>query len=445
MKRRLEEWKKRLNWKTVLLAAVVLLIVGSLIQSVVRSFGPSGPGGGGGSAGNNPQEANPGQNTTQQRPRMVRLGNRLVPGAAGPIVALNPGLVAPGGPANLNGSGFDPGAFVDVRLQGGRGGSGQYVGTARVDKGGSFTAKFAMPETTGAAQTIVAQQRGGGTRKVAQAQIASSTGSSGTVRLNRIIGRPGDVVSMTAAGFASHEKINVYWGRVSGTPLTTLTADGSGGVGRASLRVGAAGVGATSLVLVGQRSGVAATAPFQLMSLYPTAKLSPFAVKSAQAISLSGYGFAPNERVLAYVNTSGGAPVFATQANATGGVSPVTFTVPFGLRGRQWLVLVGEQSRAAAQTGFMIMPYAPMVRPSTYGGLPGTSLSFYVSGFAPGETVDIYAGQKGRIGTFQVNAQGKAAMAGSFTIPANAQNSIYFRLVGRQSGGTGGASVKVGG
>ncbi|HEX6471512.1 MAG TPA: hypothetical protein VF069_20590 [Streptosporangiaceae bacterium] len=436
-----EESKKRLNWKTVLLAAVVLLIVGSLIQSVLRSFGPGASGGG---SARNGEESQPKQVPTQQQPRMVRIGNRLVPGAAGPIVVLNPGLVAPGGRANLNGSGFDPGAFVDVRLQSASpsGGQAKPIGTARVDRSGSFSAQFAMPETSGRSQTVVAQQRGG--RKAATAQIASQ-GSSGTVRLNRGIGRPGDTVSLSAAGFAAHERINVYWGRVTGAPLTTLTADESGGVGRAAIRVGAAITGTTSLVLVGQSSHVAATAPFQMMSLYPQAKLSPFAVKSGQHIILSGYGFAPGERVLAYVNRSGGAPVFATQANASGGITPIGFTMPYGLRGRQGIVLVGEQSRAAAQVGFMVLPYSPMVRPSTYGGLPGTTLSFYVSGFAPNETVDIYTGQQGRIGSFQVNAQGKASAVGSYTIPGGAQNSVGFRLVGRLSGGVGGASVKVGG
>jgi hypothetical protein len=89
----------------------------------------------------------------------------------------------------------------------------------------------------------------------------------------------------------------------------------------------------------------------------------------------------------------------------------------------------------------------PMVRTSTYGGSPGTSISFYVSQFAPGEAVHVYAGTKGSQGelvaAFRTDAHGAARAAGSYTIPGNAPNTLTFTLVGARSGGVGTIAFKV--
>src|SRR5690606_40817218 len=68
--------------------------------------------------------------------------------------------------------------------------------------------------------------------------------------------------------------------------------------------------------------------------------------------------------------------------------------LPFGLKGEQRLILTGEHSRASTSTGFTVMPYQPSARANTYGGLPGTTLNFYVKGFAPNEAVHVYANRK---------------------------------------------------
>src|SRR5919106_3901990 len=55
---------------------------------------------------------------------------------------------------------------------------------------------------------------------------------------NEQTGTPGDVVSISARGFSSGEKINVFWGRVSGEPAATLQADEGGSVGEAAVQGG---------------------------------------------------------------------------------------------------------------------------------------------------------------------------------------------------------------
>jgi hypothetical protein len=234
---------------------------------------------------------------------------------------------------------------------------------------------------------------------------------------------------------------------MNGTPAATLTADGSGSISRASVPVGVAPVGPTTLVLVGTKTQATATAPYQMLGLYPTTTPHPYAVLSGKTMTYTGSGFAPGEQVLVYFNASGGTPALTVQANS-GGTFSTSFVVPFGLTGRQTLTAIGEQSRAAVSTGFTVLPYAPTVQASTYGALPGTSISFYANGFAPNEVVLVYVGRgQGSAGTlataFRVNGQGDAAAAGSFVIPSNAGPALSFTLAGQESGGSGVAKVSV--
>lgn len=435
--------RKRVSWKTVLLGLVAIAIVGSLVQMVARGgFGGSlSTTGGGGQKKSKTQEQEIRPST---KPKTIKLGNQRVPQASGPIIVINPGLVAPGGKASVEGGGFAPKSTVDLLLKTKRSGTkGRAIRTVRTDKHGSLYANFTMPESLGGRPgTLVAQQRGGG--RTAEAELISG-GAIGTARINKMVGRPGDVVSVSARGFKPGEQINVFWGRTTGTPVARLRTDSSGGVGRADIKVGVAPTGQSTLVLVGQQSKTTATAPFQMLSLYPAIKSSPYALKAGQRIRLSGNRFAPNERVLVYINATSGLPAFTTQANSFGQIRDVAFDVPFGLKGRQSLTAIGDQSRAVVRSGFTVLPYAPSAEPSTFGGKAGTTLSFYCSGFAPNETVTVYAGNGSvagrKIAAFQVDGRGKASAVGSYRITPADENGVSFKLIGSKSGGVAKAGI----
>ena len=260
-------------------------------------------------------------------------------------------------------------------------------------------------------------------------------------------GKPGDTATVSASGFGPGEKIDVFWGRVAGTPAATLTADGSGSVGQASVPVGVAPTGPTTLVLVGEKTKTTATAPYQMLGLYPVLTPHPYAVQPGHSVTLTGSGFAPGEQVLFYLNTASGTPALTATASSGGGLS-LSFVVPFGLKGSQTLTAVGDQSRAAVDSGFDVLSYNPSAQASTYGALPGTTISFYASGFAANEVVEVYLGHgQGNSGTlvsaFRVNSHGNAAAAGNYVIPNGAGPALYFTLVGQQSGGTATAKVSV--
>jgi hypothetical protein len=430
------------KWKPILAGLVVVAIA----YEGVHVFN-----GGGGKAVKASSSSSPSASATSPIPRpspstRVTLGGHSVAASGQPILLLNPGLVAPGGQVSVQGSGFDPGSTVVVRLVAKRSSQGTEVAMGKINKTGSLFTQFTMPSSaSGSGATVVAQEQG--SSKSATAQLVSPAGAASASIVGKAAGQPGNTVTVSATGFGPGETVNVFWGRMNGTPAATLTADGSGSISRASVKVGVAPVGPTTLVLVGTKTAATATAPYQMLGLYPSTTPHPYAVLSGKTMTYTGTGFAPGERVLIYFNASGGMPALTVQANSDGNFS-TSFVVPFGLTGRQTLTAIGEQSRAAVTTGFSVLPYTPSAQVSTYGAMPGTTVSFYASGFAPDEVVMVYLGRgQGNSGqlvsAFRVDGRGNAAAAGKYVIPNGTGPGLYFTMVGQHSGGTATAKVSV--
>jgi hypothetical protein len=422
----------QLNWKSLLAAAVALFIAWQLFHTFAHS--PSKTAANHSAA---PSSAVPTPVTTPTP--TVTLGGHRVAATSGPSIVLDPGLVAPGGQVGVDGSGFTPGSSVVVWLRPGHSDKGTVVAHGKTARDGTFIATFSMPAYgAGNGGSVVAQDVDG---KTATANLIAAGGVATAKIVGKDAGHPGNRVTVTATGFGPGEPVNVYWGRVSGTPAATVTADSSGGIGPTSIPVGVAPVGNTTLVLVGQRTRTTATVPYLMLGLYPSTAMHPYAIRAGGSVTFTGNGFAPSEQVLIYLNGSGGVPAMTTTANSTGGFS-VNFVVPFGLKGRQSLTAIGNESRAAARNGFLVMPYMPSVQASTYGALPGTTVSFYAKGFAANEVVLVYTDGK-LVTAFRVTSQGTASAAGSYVVPSGVANAIYFKMVGQQSGGTATAKLDI--
>ncbi|MFF2509409.1 hypothetical protein ACFVTY_39530 [Streptomyces sp. NPDC058067] len=435
--------RRRFTWKRVALIAVALVAVGSLVQVIAKSggFGGALNTTGGKSEHNKSVPSQIKQPT--QKPKTVRLGGQKIPRQSGPIIVVNPGLVTPGGTASVEGAGFDAKSTVDLLLKtSAKQTKGQGLSTAKTDRTGSLNTQITLPENIGRGATLVVQQRNA--NNVAEAQLVSG-GVVGSLKINKAVGKPGDGVSVSVRGFGAGEKVDVFWGRVGGKPDATVTTDGSGGIGRADIKVGIAPTGTSTLILVGEKSKTTATAPFQVLGLYPTVKSSPYALKAGKQITVSAAGFAPSERVLFYINSASGIPAFTSNADANGNVGSVSFDVPFGLEGSQSLTVIGDRTRAVVRAGFDVLPYTPTADPSTYSGKAGTAVSFYVGGFAANETVTLYAGGPNgdakKIATFPVDAKGAAEAAGSYLITKADEGGVSFKLVGSKSGASAKASV----
>ena len=436
--------KKKFNWKAVIGIVVAIVVIYEVFHALADNTGKT-------ASSSHSSTTAPAAPTAPPTPTpTVTLGGHPVAAGAGPAIVLNPGLVAPGGYVEVEGSGFDPGAAVTVYLEQGSKSTkstksassmkSEVVAHGKTAKWGVLSVGFHMPPTVNTSSaTVVAQEAGG--KKTATASLAAPGGVGTASIIGKAAGKPGSVVTVNATGFGPNEPVNVYWGRTSGTPAAQLTANAAGDI-RAPITVGIAPVGPTTLVLVGQRTKTTATVPYLMLGLYPETVPHPYAERAGHAMTFTGTGFAPNEKVLVYLNANRGVPALTPTATGQGTFS-VSFVVPFGLKGKQQLTAIGDESRAVATTGFTVEPYMPSAQASTYGALPGTTVSFYAKGFAANEVVLVYANTvHGRqlVTAFRVNSQGSAAGEGSYVIPSGVGPELIFNLVGQTSGGT--ANVK---
>ncbi|HEX6551837.1 MAG TPA: hypothetical protein VF026_03680 [Ktedonobacteraceae bacterium] len=366
---------------------------------------------------------------------------------AGALILLNPGIVRPGASTGVFGSGFHPRATVDLVVKQQLSDQGQVVTFVQTDKNGVFTGELTMPATlTSGSFFIEAHERG--SKNVARARGMISGGTP-QLKLGPQVGKPGDMITVSLHGFSPGETINVYWNAIGGQPAATLQADGGGGVGQAKVQVPFGAPGANTFLFVGAKSHSLVTSTFFLLSLYPSVKLSNYAIRADNQMSFSGSGFGPGERVLVFLNSMSGQPAAIIQTTQNGSFSHAgSFVVPFDLKGRQTLIFLGEQSGTSVAVNWTVQPYMPNAQTSTYGGLPGTTVSFYATGFARNEVVHVYVGgTQNSAGTmvscFSTDQKGNAGAAGSYIIPGNAQGKLVFKLTGSKSGGTAIATMSV--
>ena len=168
----------------------------------------------------------------------------------------------------------------------------------------------------------------------------------------------------------------------------------------------------------------------------PTAVLtaSPNTGVPGAGVTYTGSGFAANEIVKLYANSTGTNLIGAGIADGTGSllISTRAFLAPYGYNA---VVGVGQSSGALGFTPFTIQARL-IVRPKTApAGATGTA---YGLGFAAGERVDVYWNSPRRLlGEATADSQGSFEQDNglSFTVPTNAsQGKNWIYGVGQSSG-----------
>ena len=394
-------------------------------------------------------KATPDKNATAA-PSPTPLTSDQLAAKPGAVILLNPATGTRGSSIGVSGVGFDPGQTVDVFLQTKEGGQPQGIGYALVDQGGSFGGiSFKIPdEISGDTFTVIGQQHDGKKKATAKGQV---TGSSASVKLGAQTGKAGATISVTGKGFAPNETVNVYFNSITGDPVATLKADQSGGLGKASIKVPFGPSGDNNFIFIGEKSQAPVTVQFFMLTFYPTATISEYAAKADTTLTFSGKDFGPSERVMVYLNSMSTTPIVIIQTDEQGTFTNAgSFTIPFELTGKNLIIFMGEQTQSAVTASFDVLPYTPTVDPSTYGGQPGTSLTFYGSGFARNEIVRLFVGRtrdnKGKeVACAMTDDQGSVpGGAINYTIAPNAQvGKLGFGLVGDKSKGEATTTIQV--
>jgi LysM repeat protein len=380
---------------------------------------------------------------------VVQIQGTAVSIEARPLVLLNPSTVRQGSSVGVAGSGFDPGATLDIYVKQQESDQVDPLTFVQVDKSGGFGGvTFAVPDALPRGSFIVeARERESDHAAAATAVIA---GGSPQVKLGTQAAKSGDTVQLSATGFDSSETITVYWNDLSSETIGTLDTDDAGGVRQGSVRVPFGAVGNNAFVFVGDKSQSPVTVPFQLLNLYPSVDLSSYAIKPDNVLSFSGKDFGPGEQVTVFLNDPDTPPLTTIQTDDTGGfTNSGGFLVPFGLQGKQTLIFVGSESKAPTTASFDTLPYTPSAQPSTYGGRPGTTLTFYAIGFARNEIVHAFVGRTDsdagqEVSCFRTDGQGNAASGGSFVVPGDASpGQLIFTLLGSRSQAAATAALEV--
>jgi hypothetical protein len=382
-------------------------------------------------------------------PVVVQVEGTAVSVEPKPIILLNPSSVRQGSTIGVSGSGFDAGATIDLTLKQGEGDEGTPLTFVQLDRSGGFGGvSFNAPNTLAGGNFIVeARQRN--SDKVARA-VGVVAGGAAQVKLGTQVGKAGDVIELSAQGFAPDEEIKVYLNNVGGTSIATLRSGPDGGIKAGSVRVPFGAVGSNALIFVGEKSQSPVSFPFLLLNLFPSVELSSYAIKPDNVLSFNAKDFGPEERVAIYLNSPDGPPLTTVQADSNGTFTNAGgFVVPFGLAGRQTLIFVGQQSKAPATASFDILPYTPNAQPSTYGGRPGTAVTFYGAGFAKDEIVNVYIGRTQdspgqMVSCFRTDDRGNVGAGGSYIIPGDAQaGQLIFSLTGKKSQAVATAAVEI--
>jgi hypothetical protein len=432
--------RKKLFW------GVSFIIVLAVVVSVfLRSFSP----GGGATAVETGSNGETPSGVASSPTPVVTV--QPLPGGQ-PFIFINPGVVSQGDAVSVVGSNFDPGATIEFLIKQKEADLGKVVARTQADKTGSFNnVTINLPDSQPFGNFIIlAREQGRSGNRTAESMGILQNNTNATVKLSAITGRVGDTVVVTAKGFAPREKINVYWNSLGTDPIATLQADAGGGIGQTPLQVPFGAPGNNTFFFEGVKSQTPVPALFVLLHRYPVVKPSSYSIRADNILSFSGKDFGPNELVVVYLGKPGGQPLATVQTDKKGNFANAAgFIVPFALKGKQTVYFVGSQSRAPTTLSFTVAPYMPNVQPSTYGGSPGTSITFYATGFARNEVVHIYTGADKNnpgqmVGCFQTDAKGNAGAVGSYMIPGNAQvGKMTFTLTGSKSGAVGTATIQV--
>jgi hypothetical protein len=264
------------------------------------------------------------------------------------------------------------------------------------------------------------------------------------ITLDSFSGTPGSSITTSGGGWTAGDTLDIYFNTVSGTSAgaTTIKSDGSFSLPvtiPAATAPGPLPVIAIDTATHGQESNSYYVNPLSPSITITAPSHAPYA-----SVSVSGSGFAPNETV-----DLGLAGATATAlANASGSFTG-TITIPVTTVGLYHLSAVGASSGASVPSYsnyFWIDGFYPSVTPSAYYLMPGATLSFTGSGFAPGETISVTADSGTSVlSTITAGASGAFSAAGGFAIPVSLAGTAHtFTLKGAKSGASASANVTIG-
>ncbi len=306
-------------------------------------------------------------------------------------------------------------------------GTGILKTSTTTDATGAFFTKFPIPLAPTGTYTI--------------AGIGQTSGSiaTGTFQLlpALFVNPPGGVlgtkITLTGHAFAAGETVPVYWnytGPGTGTLLSTATA-GSDGSFKTTAFVPTGGTTPGHIPIVGTGQTSNTTGTFSFLLYPPTLALAPLKGSANSVLTLSAYGFGPNETVNIYWNNDT-TPVLVTSTNAIGYVASATIIVPAdAVPGVYTLTAIGQKTQFTNTNTFTVV--APGFNLSISSGPVGVSVRVSGQGYAPNEVVKIlwnYTGPGTGTNVATMTAGSSGIISASFIVPTESIGTYTVAAIG---------------
>ncbi|MDP3794973.1 MAG: hypothetical protein Q8R13_03530 [bacterium] len=251
---------------------------------------------------------------------------------------------------------------------------------------------------------------------------------------------PGQALGFSGWGFAPREEISVRVDHDT-APIASIVADTRGSFT-------AAGTTTIPFSLAGGQHTFHLSAPLgkspppvvvEVGSLRPQLSPSSYFIRPGETIRVTCYGFSPSETVAARI---GEGPLKEGVADKSGNVTIGPLAIPFSGAPAVTIHAQGRSSSVIAALTLPLAAYTPNVTASTYYALPGDELSFSEGGFAPDETVRVFAA-RAHLATLTADSGGNLP-PNEFTIPFGAKGEISYTFQGTQSRAATAVAIGVG-
>ncbi len=349
-----------------------------------------------------------------------------------PAIALDAASVRPGSSITVLGSGFVPGASVQLSVTIPRSNSSSVTlnKTARADGNGNFSTPLTLPASaTPGAYTLTATGGVSGAHTSTQLKVSVQA----TVALNPDKVYPGGTVLVSGGGYSSDVPITitamlpVFGGGSRTVTVTTRT----GPKGNFAKHLGIPGNTAAGLITVTAKGPHAqVSAHLQVLHLASGVTVTPASVIPGSAVSVHGTGYLTGVTVdigLQVTLTNGSKSTLSTSATTDAqGRFTATLHIPADVRAGSYSV--AARSTASGRTRSTTLS---IVRASSHLAVdpgvasPGQAVSILGNGYSAGVTVNVSVafslyGGGNRTVTVAAQTNGSGQFSTHLAIPANA-------------------------
>ena len=223
----------------------------------------------------------------------------------------------------------------------------------------------------------------------------------------------------SGSGFAPGESVDVRLGGMGGAPLATFPSDTHGNVTGQNVPLPLVQAGDYVVYFVGEQSQNPVSVAFNVQGFSPWVVLDSYSLAPYSLMGFTGQDFVPGDQVDVFLDGQSGQPLLRVAADANGQFAVKNaFELPDLRHGDHQLLFLGHKSGAQIDAKFVVLPFSPGLQLTNYAGRPGTPIAFTGDGWARYETLHALVGEdRTEVATFQTDATGAFAEAGSFRLP----------------------------